>query len=165
MHVYPISFFEDRRFKIDPKLCFVLMPFSEPWSKRVHSAIKEIVESLGYNCRRADDMYGRVILGDVWQSINEAAFVIADLTSDNPNVYYELGLAHAVGKEIIPLLQQGSEIPFDQRPFRILTYEDNLDGRRRLEEELGEWIKTLGYRDSPALLVKNERVKGFNDWS
>lgn len=164
MHVYPISFFEDRRFKIDPKLCFVLMPFKEPWSERVHNAIKEIVEELGYNCRRADDLYGRVILWDVWQSINEAAFVIADLTSDNPNVYYELGLAHALGKEIIPLLQKGSDIPFDQRPFRILNYEDNLDGRRQLEKELGEWMRNFKYQDSPEVMIKNEMVSGFNEW-
>ena len=132
MQIHPSGFFEDQNYRINPKLCFIIMPFVEEWSSRTFSILKEIVEGLGYECKRADDLYGKIILKDIWQQINEAVFIIADLTSNNPNVFYELGIAHTLGKEIIPLLQKGNEIPFDQRSFRIFFYEDNIDGYKDL---------------------------------
>jgi hypothetical protein len=107
---------------------------------------------------------GGWVLTDVWEQINRAAFIIADLTGANPNVYYELGLAHAIGKEIIPILQRGNDIPFDQRPFRILLYEDNRDGYEVLNRELPRWIARLDYASNPQLMLKNEAVGAFNDW-
>ncbi len=102
MLVYPSDFFEDRTYKIDPKLCFVIMPYGEAWSKRIYRILVEILSSLGINCKRADDLYGKMILSDIWNQINEAAFIIADLTSNNPNVYYELGISHTLGRRFIP---------------------------------------------------------------
>ena len=134
------------------------MPFNEKWSNRLFRIIKEIIESSGFECRRADDYYGKVVLSDIWTALNEAAVVIADLTNQNPNVYYELGLAHTLGKDIIPLLQNGSTIPFDQQPFRILFYEDNSDGEAILREQLPVWIRNLEHSSSPQLLLKKELV-------
>lgn len=116
MYIHPVSFFSDTNFRLDPRACFVIMPFSAPWSSRVFKIIRTIVEAEGFTCRRADDYYGRVVLDDVWKRLNEAAFVLADLTLENPNVYYELGIAHTLGKEIIPIIQSQSRIPFDQHP-------------------------------------------------
>ncbi len=164
MHIHPVDFFEDKHFRINPKLCFVLMPFTEKWSNRVYRVIKEIVEDLGFECKRADEYYGKVVLSDIWQALNEAAFVISDLTEANPNVYYELGLSHTLGKDIIPLLQNGSTIPFDQQPFRILFYEDNSDGDALLKERLPIWIKNLEHSSSPQLLLKKEAIDRFNIW-
>lgn len=164
VHVYPVDFFEDKQYSIDPKLCFIIMPFGAIWSDRIYKTIEEIVSGTGFKCIRADMSYGRVVLSDVWEQINRSAFLIADLTGANPNVYYELGIAHCLGKEIIPLLQRGEDIPFDQRPFRILFYEDNRDGYHILERELPRWIGSFSYTSSPHLLLKNEQVAAFNEW-
>jgi len=164
MYIHPAGFFEDRSYQIDPDSCFVLMPFTEPWSARIFRLIREVLEPLGYTCRRADDYYGRVVLEDVWRRINEAAVIIADLTSHNPNVLYELGIAHTLGKDIIPILQTHSQIPFDQQPFRALFYEDNADGYDILKERLPRWIQELEYGSSPQIIIKKQQVSRFNQW-
>lgn len=164
MHVHPVSFFEDRQFRVDPKACFVLMPFEATWSRRIWQHIKKTVEAAGYACNRADDYYGKVVLSDIWERMNEAGIIIADLTDANPNVYYELGLAHALGKDIIPMMQTGGEVPFDQMPFRILFYEDNSDGYAILEERLPLWIESLAYTSSPSSMLKLGRIDQFNAW-
>jgi len=164
MHVYPAGFFPDRRYVVDPALCFVLMPFEQPWSARVFATVRATVEDMGYRCLRADEDHGSIVLQDIWHRINEAAFVIADLTAANPNVYYELGLAHTVGTETVPLIQQGEQIPFDQRSYRIVIYEDNPTGHEQLSYELASRIGGLSFDSSPQLMIKNERVAEFNVW-
>ena len=62
MQVYPLGFLEERKFKSNPKLCFVIMPFTESWSNRTYQTLKNIVENLGYDCKRADDYYGAIVL-------------------------------------------------------------------------------------------------------
>jgi Pentapeptide repeats (8 copies) len=164
MQIFPADFFPGREFSIEPDLCFVVMPFAEPWSNRTFTILKETLAPLGYRCVRADDVYGRVVLTDIWDLMNRAAFVIADLTAGNPNVYYELGMAHTLGKDVIPLLQSGERIPFDQRPFRILFYEDNRDGEAVLARRLPEWVAALGYRSNPQMLIRSAQVPAFNQW-
>jgi uncharacterized protein YjbI with pentapeptide repeats len=164
MHIHPVPFFDDRSFRVDPSACFVLMPFEATWSRRIWEQLKGAVEAEGYACHRADDYYGKVVVSDIWQRINEAGFVIADLTEANPNVYYELGLAHALGKDLIPLMQTGGDVPFDQLPFRILFYEDNADGYKVLEERLPKWIEALTQLSSPAAMLKLGRIDQFNRW-
>jgi len=164
MNIHPVSFFEEGKYKINPKLCFIIMPFGERWSDRIYKHIKEIVEEHEFVCKRADEFYGRVVLTDIWKAINEAAFIIADLTALNPNVYYELGIAHTLGKELIPIAQDETKIPFDAQPFRILFYQDNTDGIDLLKERLPKWIEDLTYSTSPILMLMKQDVDSFNDW-
>lgn len=164
MHVYPAGFFMDRRYVVDPKLCFLLMPFEQRWSSRVFATVCSTVEGFGYRCMRADEDRGSIVLRDIWDRINEAAFVVADLTGGNPNVYYELGLAHTVGTEVLPLIQAGEPIPFDQRSYRIVIYEDTDDGHERLSRDLRRRITNLSFDSKPQLMIKNERVDQFNEW-
>jgi pentapeptide repeat protein len=95
---------------------------------------------------------------------NEAAFIVADLTGANPNVYYELGLAHTVGTETLPLIQRGEQIPFDQRSYRIVVYDDTEGGHHRLSGDLAKRIEGLTFDSTPQLMLKNERVGEFNRW-
>ncbi|MEL7301982.1 MAG: pentapeptide repeat-containing protein [Pseudomonadota bacterium] len=155
---------EDRKFRIRNDLCFVIMPFTSGWSDRIYRIIRELVEEAGYECQRADDLYGRVVLSDIWQGLNEASFVIADLTDQNPNVYYELGLAHTLGKEIVPILQANQDIPFDQKPFRILFYEDNADGYQVLRSRLPSWIEQMNFATTPEMMLRRGTVADFNGW-
>jgi uncharacterized protein YjbI with pentapeptide repeats len=164
MYIHPVDFYPDRNFRVDPRACFVIMPFAEAWSQEVYGVIKEGVEGAGFVCRRGDDYFGRVVLVDLWQRLNEASFVVADLTSENPNVYYELGIAHTLGKEIVPIIQRGSRIPFDQQPFRILMYENSVQGLGRLSRTIPDWISSLDYNSSPQSMLLRGLVRKFNDW-
>lgn len=164
MFVYPAEFFEDRVYKVNPRLCFVLMPFTEPWSDGVYVAIRSAVGGADFECRRADDDLGRIILRDIWERINEAAFVVADLTAFNPNVFYELGVAHTVGTPSIPIAQTGTRLPFDQQAYRALMYDLDPPDHQALRDDLSKWIANLAAEPSPVMMVKSNQVGRFNDW-
>jgi len=126
------SIFHKRDLPLQDNLVFVLMPFSESWSKYIwEEQIKPIVQGMkeySLVCRRADDLFGRDVMQDVYESILTASIVIADITGRNANVFYELGIAHSLGKEVI-LLSQGSEhIPFDLNRFRHCIYTKRWPG-------------------------------------
>jgi hypothetical protein len=143
MYIHPANFFPDENYRVASDSCFVIMPFSGAWCASVYRTIRELAVVQGLYCRRADEYFDRVILSDIWRHINEAAVIIADLTDANPNVYYELGIAHSVGKDTISLIQQGQSLPFDQRSFRVIEY--GFDGRNvhDLEPQLREAITSL----------------------
>jgi hypothetical protein len=127
-----------------PKACFVLMPFQEGLSAVYEHGIKPMVESLGLECRRADEMYStQGILGDIWTSIQRAELIIADLTGKNPNVMYELGLSHALWKRVILLAQNRDDVPFDLRAWRVIWYDFTFAGSARLKEELQRAIRAV----------------------
>jgi hypothetical protein len=69
--------------------------------------------------------------------------ILADLTNKNPNVFYELGLAHAVGTPVILLAQSIDDVPFDLRPVRTIIYEDSLDGYDHLAERLRRFLEVV----------------------
>lgn len=129
--------FRGRGFREDNKLVFVLMPFEEKFGPIYAEIIKPTVEMVDLRCTRADDIYGpRLIIEDIWRMINEARIVIADVTGRNPNVFYEISLCHAVGKDVIILTQSLSDVPFDLRHYRCIQYEDSVKGTKKLERNL-----------------------------
>lgn len=126
--------------------CFVLMPFGAKWSDRIWTTqIRPIVSACGMPCLRADDLYGNNVMEDVARGIRESRIVIADITDRNPNVFYELGAAHALGKSVILLAQNENDIPFDIRGHRCILYEDNADGYEILRSELPKFIDEFLY--------------------
>jgi DivIVA domain-containing protein len=130
--------FQGRNFQRDPDLCFVLMPFRETWSERIwRHRIKPTVESVGMKCKRADDVLRPgVIVEDIWSAINIASVVVADLTGKNPNVFYELGLAHVVGVPAVLLSQEHEMTVFDTAHHRQIRYQDSPRGCDLLQEHL-----------------------------
>ena len=128
--------FHSRDFDQRTTYAFVLMPFCEDWSDRIWRHIKEIVTGAGLECERADDLYGQNVLEDIWRAINEASVIIADTTGRNPNVFYEVGIAHTLGKKVILLSQEREDLPFDFRLYRVVSYEDNTDGIEKLKAEI-----------------------------
>lgn len=122
-------------------LVFVLMPFTLDWSDRVwkrhiRKAITSIPTRTSLICLRADDLSGHDVMVDVFENIVKAAVVVADISGRNPNVFYELGMAHALGKRVILITQNIDDIPFDLQRFRHVVYADNTEGCESLEKEL-----------------------------
>lgn len=102
---------------------FVLMPFSTDFNEVYEYLIRDPLESAGYATNRADDFLNQSsILEDIVRSIALADIIVADLTTTNPNVYYELGLAHGMRKRVVLITQSLSEVPFDLRAYRIISY-------------------------------------------
>ena len=105
-----------------PDVCFVLMPFSEDFSG-VFGEIQRAVEFANCECLRGDQIHSsEVITEDIIAKIRDARLLIADLTGYNPNVFYELGYAHALKKKVVLLLQEGCAAPFDLWNIRCIKY-------------------------------------------
>ena len=109
----------------DPKLVFVLMPFNEKWSNDVLMLIKNAGAKYELEVLRADDIFEpHNIVNDIWQLINRAGLIIADITKHNANVFYELGIAHTIGKEVVLIREaNGERPPFDISLWRYFDYE------------------------------------------
>lgn len=149
MNVVQINpIFGPASYPVDPRLTFVLMPFTDELTEIYQVFIKPVVEcpEFGLVCRRADDIKSnRAIIQDIWKSLCEARFVIADLTGFNANVLYELGVAHTLGKETILIYQRGSGVkfPFDLAHIRRIEYDNTALGGRNLKTELSATLKSV----------------------
>jgi transcriptional regulator with XRE-family HTH domain len=119
------------------KTAFILMPFGEEFEAAYRSFVKEALEEAGFSASRADDILShRNIMQDVVSSIAGADLVLADLTGSNPNVFYELGIAHALEKPTILLTQSVEELPFDLRSYRVLHYQTHFAKIEHAKQEL-----------------------------
>jgi hypothetical protein len=108
----------------DPRLVFALMPFSAPWSDQVwNSILRPVFETRGFACQRADEWTGPEIMNDIWAGICSAEIVIVDLTGQNPNVFYELGLLHAVRQDFVLMAQSLLDVPPSLSRYRVLLYD------------------------------------------
>jgi hypothetical protein len=120
------------------------MPFARAFDGIWTTVIQPTVISHGDTCSRADDVFtpGSVI-ADILASINGADYLIADLTGRNPNVYYELGYAHALGKPVILLTQQIADVPFDLKHQRLIAYSDTVAGAAALRDTLEKYLNNI----------------------
>ena len=124
--------------------CFYLCPFSEPFNTIYKDHIIKVLTAEGFTVERADEIFGtQPIIDDIWESINSASLIIADVTGRNPNVMYEVGIAHAVGKPVVIITQDINDVPFDLKHYRCLIYEYTPRGCSSLEERLIGTIRFL----------------------
>ena len=136
--------FHKAQFSTDEKLCFVLMPFDEKYKSVYSDIIKPITNVLGLEAKRADDIFEPApIIQGIWEHINKAKLIIADLSGRNPNVFYEVGLSHALGKNVILLARSMEDVPFDLQHIRCITYEERPDGAKKLEQDLSNMIRQI----------------------
>lgn len=133
--------FAARDFSPQDDLCFVLMPFTAKWSQRVWRRVSATVEATGYSCERAKELKDDDILEEIWRKIVSAGVIIADVTGRNPNVMYEIGVAHTVGKPVILMTQSVEDIVFDLSGKRHLIYEDNDDGYDDIARDLPDYLR------------------------
>lgn len=103
------------------------MPFGGWLDTYYHSIYSPAIRDAGLDPHRADDLFRpSTIVNDIWEYTKKCKVVLADLTQRNPNVFYELGLAHALAKPAILIAETMEEIPFDLRALRIIVYDKNL---------------------------------------
>ncbi len=130
---------------IDSKLAFVLMPFRHPFDDYYEDIIKPAAKAAGLETRKADEIYGTgPIIHDIWKQIWAAAVVIADVTSKNPNVNYELGICHALGVPTVIITQSFDDVPFDYQHRRCILYDTNGSAwQRDLKKSITATLKQV----------------------
>jgi hypothetical protein len=123
---------------------FVVMQFTDEFNALYREVIKPACELFGYECIRADDIYRNgLIINDITASIREASVVVADITPNNANVFYEVGYSHAIKKPTILLAEKDRELPFDVSAFRTVFYENTIGGKTQVEERLKKHLGSL----------------------
>lgn len=124
--IYPKQF-RNAKIPIEKKRCFFIMPFSEDFDI-VYGELKSLLGRDGYTCTRVDEIAGSIpIINKILTELLKAQFIIVDLTGCNPNVFYELGVAHTFkdAENIFLLKQKGTTIPFDITHLTYHEYEKN----------------------------------------
>lgn len=120
------------------------MPFSDDLREVYDSVYKPVCDSNAVDCWRVDEIARPgSITQDIIDGILDADIVLADLTSQNPNVFYELGIAHSVGNKTVMTSQSLSDVPFDIANYRIILYEQSITGSKKLTIDLDQAIKEL----------------------
>lgn len=116
---------------------FVVMPFLDKLEGVYKDHISRVCRQLSRSVSRADDFFGaHSVMADIWGAIKAAEVIIADCTHRNPNVFYELGLAHTLGKQAILISQSAEDVPFDVRHIRYIKYDYTPPGMKEFERTL-----------------------------
>jgi hypothetical protein len=137
------SVFKIPKKSTNSKLISVMMPFS-PAYRGTYEAIKKVADYMGLECLRTDDIWeNSTFIQDIFDLIFCSRIVIVDFSERNPNVMYETGIAHTLGKVVIPITQSLTDIPSDLGHHRALKYLPNDEGYRNLSNELYKRIKTI----------------------
>jgi hypothetical protein len=105
--------------------CFVVMPFAKPIGDHYDKIYSPAITKAGLKPIRADnEIFGTgKIMDQVWAGINSARVLVAELTTRNANVFYELGLAHALKKPVVLVSSNDSDVPFDLHHIRVIYYD------------------------------------------
>ncbi len=139
------------------KIGFVIMPFKPELKEVYEHIIKPAVEECGFTCIRADECSeGGNINRTIIEYLYKSDVVIADLTGLNPNVFYELGIAHSLGNKAVMITQNIEEVPFDVRNYQIIVYKQTIGGAAGLKEDLIRKIRNLDkWRTRPSNPVQD----------
>ena len=128
---------------IEPTLASVMMPFDAGFDA-IYDAIRQAADGAGLRCRRADDIWeNAAIIQDVVALIDRSRVVVCDCSGRNPNVFYEAGIAHTLGREVILVTQSEHDIPFDLRHLRYIRYLNNAEWRAVLTRALHSRMQTI----------------------
>lgn len=132
-----------KRLDIDVTLACAMMPFHVGFSD-VRETMRRACCNCGLTLKAADEIWeNSVLIQDIFDLIAKSCIVLVDFTGKNPNVMYETGIAHALGKEVIPITQDIADVPFDLKHHRVLRYDNNENGRMQLRESLEDRLRTI----------------------
>ena len=131
---------------VNENLVAVMMPFSAEFNA-VYEALRKAATDADMQCQRVDDIWDNDhIIQDVVDLVCNAGVVICDLTGRNPNVFYEMGMAHTIGKDVIMLTQSAADVPFDVHGIRYINYLKNGEGLEALSRDVMKRLVTLRSR-------------------
>jgi hypothetical protein len=145
---------------------FIIMPFGSEFDMIFSDLIKPPLEESGYEVTRADSILDQHnILKDIIRNIAEADLIIVDLTSINPNVFYELGIAHAMLVPTVLLTQSIDDVPFDLKSYRVIAYSTNIFNAQELPKRLKEIAdkaknNNLSFGNPVSDFLPKEKIKG-----
>lgn len=125
---------------------FVIMQLREPYNTLYEQVIRAVAEAddMKYRTFTAAEVYGPgVILHDIVRSITDSDVIIAEITGTNPNVFYELGYAHAIKKDTILLAARNNPLPFDISGYRVIFYDDTIKGKKEVEDNLRKHLASI----------------------
>lgn len=138
MRVSPIFGKAFERYAVD---IFVLMPFRPELQPIYDDHIKSVARRLKMSIARADDFFStQSVIDEIWSGIVRSKIIIADCTDKNPNVFYEIGIAHAIGKPVILITQNAEDVPFDLRHRKYIPYEYTPRKIKEFEKQLNGTI-------------------------
>lgn len=127
----------------DSTLVSVMMPLDASFSK-VYEAIQRACQDVGLHCNCADDMWeDSVLIQDIFSLLYRSSIVVVDFSNKNANVMYETGIAHTLGREVVPISQSLDYVPFDLRQHRVLEYLPNNEGLAEMQAKLTKRLKTI----------------------
>lgn len=130
----------------DPKLVAAMMPFGAAFSP-VQQALVDAATNAGMMLKRADDIWiNDHIIQDVVTLLCQASVVVCDLTNRNANVFYEMGIAHVLPRDVIMITQSADDVPFDVGHIRHIRYLNNGEGLRKLTADVQARLETLRSR-------------------
>lgn len=138
---------------------FVLMPFDREFDDIYKFGIKETAKVVGIRAERVDEqLYSEGVLARIYNQIDRADLIIADMSGRNANVFYEVGYAHAKNKLCIHLTQDAEDIPFDLQHQRHIVYDASIEVLRSKLQENFEWAKQeiANYRKTKIRVKLNE---------
>jgi|MudIll2142460700_1097286.scaffolds.fasta_scaffold10388_2 hypothetical protein len=147
------------------RYCFVVMSYQEgfPYYEKLHKIVTEIT---GFECIRADDLpaAGSDLRGKIHSAIDNAVFVLGDLSIPRPNIYYEVGYAVARGKSVLLIAKEHSDIHTDLHGLEMIKYKDDREGWQHFEQSLRQHLEI--YKDSnisllSAMVLPSEPAPSF----
>jgi hypothetical protein len=140
--------------------CFMMMPFADPIGGYYTTVYQPAIERAKLKPVRADaEIYGTgKIIDQIWNGIQAARVLVAELTGRNPNVLYELGLAHALRKPVVLVSSNKDDVPFDVRHVRVIYYDkDDPFWGQKLIEKVAENILSALQKPSEAILFPEKK--------
>ena len=145
--------------------CFVISPFGGWHDDYFNEIFCPSIKAAGLDPARADDLFrSSNIVHDIWHLVSTSRVLLADLTGKNPNVFYELGLAHAARKPVLLLTQTLEDVPFDLQSLRIITYDVEHPSwggllRENIEQGLSETLESPERSVLPTFLMEGPGKK------
>lgn len=125
-------------------VAFVIMCFDKDLTIIYEKVIKSILEIHHFKCVRADEITKiGVITQQIEEWIKKCDLIVCDLTYNSPNVFFELGMAHSLKKNVIHITQDTNNIPFDLKDIRMIPYQDTKTGLLDLRDNLSNFIMEL----------------------
>ncbi|MGE7665819.1 hypothetical protein ACQKMN_08860 [Ureibacillus composti] len=151
------------------KSCFFVSPIGDensPQRQRSDTVLEFIIEpvceELGFKVARVDKLYSvDRIDNTIYEHLTKADLVIADMSDYNPNAFYEMGFRHALGKPLVPIMVEGTKIPFDVANLRTITYVTNdLKKANEAKKRLKETITSFTFKEKD---TEQETTESFTE--